>query len=130
MSRWKRSIPSSGETRQVQVVSSCGVGEPAGPARPVFKLVGGPSSQPLIRSEAIWGGAHLEEGLMALTDLLGMLQQYTGGANNSANPEHDFDHVAQNASQDHLAGGLAGAFRSDATPPFAQMIGSLFSNSD
>ena len=67
---------------------------------------------------------------MALSDLLGTLQQYAGGANNSANPERDFDHVAQNASQDHLAGGLASAFRSDATPPFAQMVSSLFSKSD
>ncbi len=68
---------------------------------------------------------------MALGDLLGMLQQYAGGtAASSANPEKDFDHVANNASSDHLASGIAGAFRSDATPPFAQMISGLFSNSD
>ncbi|MFL6449373.1 MAG: hypothetical protein ACJ746_17075 [Bryobacteraceae bacterium] len=67
---------------------------------------------------------------MSLNDLLGTLQQYAGGASNEANPERDFNHVAQNASQDHLAGGLAGAFRSDATPPFAQMISGLFSKSD
>lgn len=67
---------------------------------------------------------------MALSDLVGMLQKYAGGASGAENPERDFGHVAQNASQDHLASGLAGAFRSDATPPFAQMIGHLFSNSD
>jgi hypothetical protein len=67
---------------------------------------------------------------MALSDLLGMLQQYAGGTNNAANPERDFDHVATNASQDHLASGITGAFGSDATPPFAQMISHLFSNSD
>jgi len=67
---------------------------------------------------------------MALSDLVGMLQQYAGGASSTANPEHDFQHVAQNAPQDHLANGIAGAFRSDATPPFAQIVGSLFSNSD
>lgn len=67
---------------------------------------------------------------MALSDLVGMLQQYAGGTANSANTENDFDHVANNASSDHLASGLAGAFRSDATPPFAQMVSSLFSNSD
>jgi len=67
---------------------------------------------------------------MALTDLLGMLQQYAGGANAAANPERDYDHVSNNASQDHLASGIAGAFRSDATPPFAQTISHLFSNSD
>lgn len=67
---------------------------------------------------------------MALSDLLGTLQQYAGGASSAANPERDFDHVANNASQDHLASGISGAFRSDATPPFAQMISHLFSNSD
>jgi|1186.fasta_scaffold769721_1 hypothetical protein len=67
---------------------------------------------------------------MALGDLLGMLQEYAGGAAGSANPEKDFDHVANNASSDHLASGIAGAFRSDSTPPFAQMVSGLFSNSD
>jgi hypothetical protein len=67
---------------------------------------------------------------MALSDLLGTLQQYVGGASNTANAERDFDHVANNASQDHLASGITGAFRSDSTPPFAQMISHLFSNSD
>src|SRR5438309_5287617 len=67
---------------------------------------------------------------MALSDLVGMLQQYAGGASSTANPEQDFQHVAQNAPQDHLASGITGAFRSDSTPPFAQMVGNLFSNSD
>ncbi|MFL6451983.1 MAG: hypothetical protein ACJ746_30600 [Bryobacteraceae bacterium] len=67
---------------------------------------------------------------MALSDLLGMLQQYSGGTANSANAEKDFDHVTNNVSPDHLASGIAGAFRSDSTPPFAQMVSSLFSNSD
>ena len=67
---------------------------------------------------------------MSLSNLFGMLQQYAGGAGNTADAEKDFDHVAQNASQQHLAGGLAGAFRSDSTPPFAQMISGLFSNSN
>jgi len=82
------------------------------------------------RSEAIRQEAHLKGETMALSDLLGMLQQYAGGSANSANAEKDFDHVANNASSDHLASGLAGAFRSDSTPPFAQMISGLFSNSD
>src|SRR3954468_9065989 len=67
---------------------------------------------------------------MPLSDLFGMLQQYAGGGSNPPNAERDFDHVSQNTSQDHLASGIAGAFRSDATPPFAQTISSLFSNSD
>lgn len=59
-----------------------------------------------------------------------MLQQYATGTGATADSEKDFDHVAQTASPQHLAGGLAGAFRSDGTPPFAQMISSLFANSD
>lgn len=61
---------------------------------------------------------------------MGMLQQYAGGASNNTNVEHDFDNVSQNASQSHLAGGIANAFRSDQTPPFAQMVSQLFSNSN
>jgi hypothetical protein len=67
---------------------------------------------------------------MALGDLLGMLERYAGGTSNPAGAENDFDHVASNASSDHLAGGITDAFRSNATPPFAQMISSLFTNSD
>lgn len=68
---------------------------------------------------------------MAISNVLEMLQQYAGGAVSAhQNPEKDFDHVAQNSSQPHLASGIAGAFRSDATPPFAQIISGLFSQSD
>jgi hypothetical protein len=61
---------------------------------------------------------------------MGLLQQYAGGQSSNANTEQDFDHVAQNASQSHLAGGIANAFRSNQTPPFAQMVSQLFSNSN
>lgn len=67
---------------------------------------------------------------MALNDLLGTLEKYAMGSGNAGDPDKDFDHVSQNAPPEHVANGLAGAFRSDATPPFAQMIGQLFSNSD
>lgn len=67
---------------------------------------------------------------MSLSNLMGMLQQYAGGPGNTANAEQDFDQVAQNASQSHLAGGLANAFRSDQTPPFPQIISKLFTNSN
>ena len=68
---------------------------------------------------------------MSISNVLGMLQQYAGGTVNAQqDPQKDFDQVTQNASQQHLAGGLAGAFRSDATPPFAQMISGLFSQSN
>lgn len=78
---------------------------------------------------------------MSLSNLMGLLQQYenpaaanTAAANtapaNAANVEQDFEQVSQNASQSHVATGLAEAFRSSQTPPFAQMLTSLFRNSD
>lgn len=68
---------------------------------------------------------------MGLSNLVGILQQYAGAtANNTANVEQDYDHVTQNASQSHLAGGIANAFHSNQTPPFAQMVSQLFTNSN
>lgn len=67
---------------------------------------------------------------MSLEDVFGMLKQYAGGGGTSADPEKDFDHVAQNAPTNNLAEGLSGVFRSNATPPFAQMISGLFANSN
>jgi hypothetical protein len=62
---------------------------------------------------------------------MGLLQRYAGGGTaGNTNVEQDFDHVSQNASQEHLAGGIANAFRSDQTPPFPQLISQLFSNSN
>ena len=69
---------------------------------------------------------------MPLSDLLGVLEQYRGASASAPPPnvEQDFSQVAQAAPPGHLASGLAEAFRSGETPPFAQMIGSLFRNSD
>lgn len=64
-------------------------------------------------------------------DLGNLLQQYA--ANNPANADqavNDFDRVAENAPPDQLAQGVSQAFRSDATPPFPQMLGNLFGNSN
>jgi hypothetical protein len=64
-------------------------------------------------------------------DLGSLLQQYAGS--NPASPaqaENDFDQVAQNAPQSHLAQGVTEAFRSDQTPPFPQMVGQLFNQGD
>ncbi|BDC48626.1 hypothetical protein F183_A09420 [Bryobacterales bacterium F-183] len=44
--------------------------------------------------------------------------------------ENDFDNIAGQLSSSSLAGGLAEAFRSDQTPPFASMLGGLFGNSN
>ena len=41
-----------------------------------------------------------------------------------------YQQVAKAAPPSDLAGGLAAMFHSDQTPPFAQMIGQLFSNSN
>ena len=68
---------------------------------------------------------------MSLSSLMGILQQYkSGGSANTANAEGDFEKVSQAAPQNHLAGGLAEAFRSNQTPPFGQMLSTLFSNSN
>ena len=47
----------------------------------------------------------------------------------ASEPERHFDQVAQNASNDQLAAGIAGALRSDETPSFGNMVGQLFGNS-
>jgi hypothetical protein len=58
-----------------------------------------------------------------------MLEQYAGGQS-AGNAEQDFDQAARHAPPAALAPGLAEAFRSDQTPPFAQMVSQLFSQSD
>lgn len=66
-------------------------------------------------------------------DLGNLLQQYLGGANPNVNPaqaENDFDHVAQNVPRATVAQGVMQALRSDQTPPFSQMVGQLFGNSN
>jgi hypothetical protein len=63
-------------------------------------------------------------------DLGSLLQQFTGANSNPAQAEKDFDQVAQSAPQNQLSQGLSQAFRSEQTPPFAQMAAQLFGNSD
>ena len=71
---------------------------------------------------------------MGLFDQLSsVLQQYanstgTGQVNPQVN-EH-FDQVAQAAPSSTLADGLAAAFRSNNTPAFGQMLGSMFNQSN
>jgi len=59
-----------------------------------------------------------------------MLQQYTGGGAATGNAEQDFQHVAQHAPSSAVAPGLADAFRSDQTPPFGNMVSSMFGQSN
>lgn len=65
-------------------------------------------------------------------DLGNLLQQYMGGAQgaNNTRPEEDFDRVAQEAPREQVAQGVTQAFRSDQTPPFPQMLGQMFGQSN
>lgn len=61
-----------------------------------------------------------------------LLQQYKGASPSAppASTESDFATVAKQAPPGVLADGLAAAFRSQSTPPFAQMVAQLFGQSD
>jgi hypothetical protein len=63
-----------------------------------------------------------------LSSIGGLLQQYASGATPTGNVEEHFDQVAQNVPCSSVATGLAAAFRSGQTPPFAQMASQLFAN--
>ena len=64
-------------------------------------------------------------------DLGSLLQQYVGGATAAPSQVNDhFDQAAQNASPDLLSQGLSALFRSNATPPFGQLAGQLFGQSN
>lgn len=59
--------------------------------------------------------------------LLDSLSQLVAGGNVS---DQHFDQVAQSAPADVLGSALAGAFRSDQTPPIGEMVGKMFQNSN
>ena len=65
-------------------------------------------------------------------DLGNLLQQYLGGQQGAgaAQPEDDFDRVAQQAPRSAVAQGVTQALRSDQTPPFPQMVSQMFGQSD
>lgn len=65
-------------------------------------------------------------------DLGNLLQQYMGGAQgaNTSRAEEDFDRVAQEAPREAVAQGVTQALRSDQTPPFPQMVGQMFGQSN
>jgi hypothetical protein len=69
---------------------------------------------------------------VSLSGILNVLQQYSGASASSApsNAQQDFDKVAETAPSAHIAEGLAQAFHSDQTPPFAEMVKNLFSQSN
>jgi hypothetical protein len=69
---------------------------------------------------------------MQISDLVGIFEQYRNAsvANPPKSVQQDYEQTADAVPSSHLAGALSEAFRSDQTPPFAQMLRSLFANSD
>lgn len=64
---------------------------------------------------------------MSLSDIL---DRYVGSPQPQADTGAHFDQAAATASPGQLGTALSSMFRSDATPPFAQLIGNLFNNSN
>ncbi len=64
--------------------------------------------------------------------LMDILQQYTSGAavSNPNNANDHFDEVARAAPTETLGQGIGDAFRADNTPPFGQMVGQMFGQSN
>jgi len=63
-------------------------------------------------------------------DLRGLLQQYVGGlgsVQSSENVSNDFQKAAQSVPHDVVKEGLSETFRSEQTPPFANIVSQLFS---
>ena len=66
-----------------------------------------------------------------LDSVTNVLKQYTSGSTpNAANATEHFDQVAQTTSPSTLAEGLSAMFKSDQTPAFGNMVGSLFGQSN
>jgi hypothetical protein len=72
-----------------------------------------------------------QENVMAF-DLGNLLQQYVNGASGADNTraEEDFERVTQAAPREAVAHGVTQALRSDQTPPFPQMVGQMFGQSN
>jgi hypothetical protein len=66
-----------------------------------------------------------------LDSVTNVLKQYTSGSTpDAANASEHFDQVAQTASPNALAEGLSAMFKSEQTPAFGNMVGSLFGQSN
>jgi hypothetical protein len=73
----------------------------------------------------------MQEDVMAF-DLGNLLNQYLGGAAGADNTrtEEDFERATQSAPREAVAHGVTQALRSDQTPPFPQMVGQMFGQSN
>lgn len=69
---------------------------------------------------------------MDLTDLMGGLMRQMGGQqpDGQMDPDQGFDQLAGMIPRGAMGSGVAEAFRSSDTPPFAQMLGGLFGQSN
>jgi hypothetical protein len=69
---------------------------------------------------------------MQLSELIGNLEQYRNASvtNPPQNVEQDYQRAAEAVPSSHLADALGETFRSGETPPFGQMLSSLFVNSN
>jgi hypothetical protein len=68
---------------------------------------------------------------MSIMDTLsGVLKQYAGQNPNPDNAEAHFDQVASSVPSPALGSAVADMFRSNSTPPFAQLAAQLFGNAD
>ena len=69
---------------------------------------------------------------MQISDLVGIFEQYRNAsvATPPKNVQQDYEQAADAVPSSHLADALSEAFRSGETPPFAQMLRSLFTNSN
>jgi hypothetical protein len=66
-----------------------------------------------------------------LDSVTNILKQHTSGSTpNVTNVTEHFDQVAQNAPPNAIAEGLHAMFKSDQTPAFGNMVGSLFKGSN
>jgi len=65
-------------------------------------------------------------------DLGNLLNQYMNGASGADNTRatEDFERVTQEVPRETLAHGVTQALRSDQTPPFPQMVGQMFGQSN
>ena len=66
---------------------------------------------------------------MGLMDILQQYSNRTAGANPTVAHEH-FDEVSRAAPPEILGQGVADAFRADNTPPFGEMVGQMFGQSN
>ena len=65
-------------------------------------------------------------------DLGNLLNQYLGGASGADNTRatEDFERATQEVPRETVAHGVTQALRSDQTPPFPQMVGQMFGQSN